>query len=136
MRWSAVICLLWIGMIIGVSFLATPAKFLATNVSLPDALAIGRATFSVFLWVECGFFVALIYVAILDQSMSFKVAALLLVLLGLLGINYLIIQPILDLRVQFILDGNVVEPSQMHRLYVAIEMLKLLWIAFLTANLK
>jgi hypothetical protein len=42
----------WLGLLIGVAFLATPAKFLAPSLSLPVALDVGRQTFYVFNKVE------------------------------------------------------------------------------------
>ena len=54
-RWAAghfAIAMLWLGQLIGVAFLATPAKFLAPGLSLPVALDVGRQTFYVFNKVE------------------------------------------------------------------------------------
>lgn len=39
---------LWLGPLLGVSFLATPTKLLAPSLILPVALDVGRHTFSVF----------------------------------------------------------------------------------------
>ena len=44
--------MLWLGLQIGVAFLATPTKFLAPSLSLPVALDVGRQTFYVFNKVE------------------------------------------------------------------------------------
>jgi hypothetical protein len=41
-------------MILGVSFLATPAKFMASSITLPVALDAGRHAFSVLNKIECG----------------------------------------------------------------------------------
>src|SRR5665648_1182454 len=57
---SLVIAAVWIGMLVGVSFLATPAKFLAPSLTLPVALDVGRHTFSVFNRVEWAFSVVLL----------------------------------------------------------------------------
>src|SRR5690606_30735313 len=46
------LAVLWTGLLLGVSFLATPVKFLAPSLSLPVALDVGRQTFMVFNWVE------------------------------------------------------------------------------------
>jgi hypothetical protein len=42
------LALFWLGLLAGVSFLATPVKFMAPSLSLPVALDVGRQTFSVF----------------------------------------------------------------------------------------
>src|SRR5690606_22365267 len=41
----AIVSLVWIGALLGVSFLATPVKFLAPSLTLPVALDVGRQTF-------------------------------------------------------------------------------------------
>ena len=52
------IAALYLGALIGVSFVATPAKFLA-ELPLASHLEVGRATFSVFQGIELGLVVAL-----------------------------------------------------------------------------
>jgi hypothetical protein len=37
---------LWAGMLLGVSFIATPAKFLAPSLPLAQALDVGRSSFT------------------------------------------------------------------------------------------
>jgi len=49
---SAATALVWLGMLIGVSFLATPVKFVVKDLSLPVALQVGQATFGLFTNVE------------------------------------------------------------------------------------
>jgi hypothetical protein len=48
------------GMIFGVSFIATPAKFLAPSLDLAQALDVGRATFGVMKWFDLGMLAALV----------------------------------------------------------------------------
>ena len=48
----AIVALIWTGMVIGVSGLATPVKFQAVSLSLPVALEVGQVTFSAFNRVE------------------------------------------------------------------------------------
>lgn len=43
---------IWLGMLIGVSFIATPVKFQAGSLSLPVALDVGRVTFHLFSRIE------------------------------------------------------------------------------------
>ena len=49
-----IVSILWIGLLLGVSFLATPVKFQAPSLTLPVALDVGRQTFAVFNGVELG----------------------------------------------------------------------------------
>jgi hypothetical protein len=60
----ALLALIWAGMAIGVSGVATPIKFSAPSLSLPIALDIGRATFHFFSRVECGFAAALLLIGL------------------------------------------------------------------------
>jgi hypothetical protein len=54
-RTIAAIFFIWAGLLIGVSFVATPAKFLAPSLALAQALDVGRWTFYVLAWIEWGF---------------------------------------------------------------------------------
>ncbi len=46
------VSLLWAGAVVGISFIATPAKFLAESLDRPTALDVGRTTFHVFGLIE------------------------------------------------------------------------------------
>ena len=123
----SLICWLWAGVVLGVSFIATPAKFLAPSLSLPDALEVGRATFYVLRWLECGFIVILIAVLLITYAHIkltawFSVVAVILCLL----INYLGLQPALDERTKLIIAGEAIAQSSQHKVYVFIEMIKLI----------
>lgn len=126
MNWGSAICILWMGMILGLSFIATPAKFLAPAVSLPDLLAIGRATFNVFFWIEGIMAILLLATILLSTRMTIAIALIILLIAVILSMNYLIIQPILDVRVQAIIDGQSISASSLHRLYIAFEALKVI----------
>lgn len=136
MRWASLICLVWIGIVIGVSFIATPAKFLAVSVTLSDALAIGRVTFSAFFWVELALLIILstIYLLTLPNSLTNWLGLFLLA--SILGVNYLVIQPILDVRTEAIINGEFVPPSTLHRYYVGVEFIKLAWLSVMSWRLN
>ncbi|WP_415289162.1 hypothetical protein RSD66_04440 [Brevundimonas sp. S1H14] len=55
----AFVATLWLGLLIGVSFLATPVKFQAPSLTLATALEVGQATFALFTRVEWGLVVLL-----------------------------------------------------------------------------
>ena len=50
--WDGTVALVWAGMVLGVSFLVTPVKFLAPSLPRPVALDVARHTFWTFGWVE------------------------------------------------------------------------------------
>ena len=57
---TAIVALIWLGMLIGVSFLATPVKFVVQDLTLPIALQVGQATFGLFSRIEWGLAVLLV----------------------------------------------------------------------------
>jgi len=114
----------WAGLLIGVSFIATPAKFLAPSVSLQQALDVGRSTFFVLKWVEC--VLALILVGLLLSGVhSLHSRALCALVFVLLAAQYIGLLPVLDARVELILQGEVIGKSGLHYLYIGLELLKI-----------
>jgi len=119
--------LVWCGMILGVSFLATPAKFLAADLPLGTALDIGRHTFGVFLKVEVFFALTLLTGLIVGRKwLSNKSMLLVVIPIVLLAIQYFWIIDILNLRVLMIIQGDLLPPSHAHKAYAACESIKIL----------
>src|SRR5699024_2173182 len=114
---------IWLGMVLGVSFLATTAKFMAPTLSLTTALDVGRHTFQVFIHVELVFYVALLLVIAcfaLDRLIWVMVAALGCVV----AFEFIWLLPTLDNRVGIILAGGTPAASNLHAVYIALESLK------------
>ncbi len=120
----ALLTLVWAGMVIGVSGLATPAKFHAPSLSLPVALDVGRTTFHVFTRVEwlLGLALVLLLLALWHRRLIL-LGALLIVAILLVQALYLL--PALDLRVAAIIAGQTPPPSPLHTWYAAAEAGKL-----------
>ncbi len=114
--------LVWAGMVLGVSFLATPAKFLAPSLPLPVALDVGRHTFRVFGRVEVALAALLgLRAATARPARPLDLAPGLMVLAQALWLR-----PQLEARMQQIMDGRVVpRSSRLHLAYVACETAKL-----------
>lgn len=120
----AAAALLWAGMVLGVSFLATPAKFLAPSLDLPTALDVGRHTFGVFIPVEIAFAVlgaALALVAMPGRWGTAAVAAI----CGVVALQAAWLRPALDARVGIVLAGGVPPEAPLHALYIGLEAVKL-----------
>lgn len=125
--------LVWIGALLGVSFLATPVKFLAPSLSLPVALDVGRQTFLWFGRVETVFALVCLTAAVVAgrprssaPARPFPLTAVLaLVLLAGVVLQRLWLLPQLDARVDFILQGAVPPASRLHDVYVVVEVVKL-----------
>lgn len=123
LRTLDVLALLWAGLLAGVSFIATPVKFLAPSLTLPVALDVGRQTFGVFSIVEIAGAFAILAAAIIVRRRRLLVLAL--ILGALVGLQFLWLLPVLDARVEVILQGGTPERSMLHSLYIGVEATKL-----------
>lgn len=116
------LALIWAGMVAGVSFLATPAKFLVKSLPRTVALDVGRQTFRTFGHVEIvpAVFLGLSTVAAPRQR-------LLAVTPGVIVLaQALWLRPRLAARTQQVVQGGVPPPpSALHLTYVACEVAKL-----------
>lgn len=119
----AVLALLWAGMVIGVSGLATPVKFTAPSLTLPVALDVGRVTFGLFSRVEWGLAVALVPLAWLAGARWLWLAVALV--LALVVVQALWLLPILDARIAAVIAGTPQPPTSHHILYSIAEAVKL-----------
>lgn len=116
------IALVWAGMVLGVSFLATPAKFLAPSLTLPVAMEVGRKTFRVFGWVET----AMSALLGLQVAAARPVRLLALAPIGLVALQALRLRPRLERRTQKVLENTAApRSSSPHRAMVAAEVAKL-----------
>lgn len=119
----ASLALLYAGILIGVSFIATPAKFLARSITLAQALDVGRWTFGIFGWVELGLIAGLLMLGL--RSRSVRVWWPILAVLALVALQALFLRPMLDARLAEILSGGDPPPSQLHNVYGVVEVAKL-----------
>jgi hypothetical protein len=126
----------WAGFLVGVSFLATPVKFLAPSLTLPVALDVGRQTFLVFNRSEV--VLAVVMLLLLLWGLRTRAAISLGAVLALLILTQTFwMLPVLDARVETILQGDAPAPSSLHTFYVIFECVKLallLAIASITAR--
>lgn len=120
------IVVLWVGLLAGVSFLATPAKFLAPSLTLPVALDVGRHTFAIFSKMEWLLAVAALLVVLLSRPRSgIAIAGCAIVaLFVVLEATWLL--PVLDQRVGLIIADQQPPASNLHNVYIGIEVAKLL----------
>lgn len=123
MRFATYISLLWAGLLLGSSFLATPAKFLAPSLSMQDALEVGQATFNVLNLVEYALLTALA-VSLMEIITKPILIFTFITFLLLLIIQQLFILPALEVRTDLIIQGQEVAHSNLHLYYVAVEFLK------------
>lgn len=119
----------WLGILFGVSFLATPVKFQAPHLTLPVALEVGKVTFHLLHAVEWGLFVLTIFLAYLTQAGK-TIYKNISILLTLMIVQNFWLIPILDLRIDAIVAGITPSPGHFHLIFIMIEILKLVLLGF------
>ncbi len=122
----------WLGLILGVSFLATPIKFQAESLTLPVALDVGRTTFHAFGKVEWVLTFILGLLALrsrgeFEPADWFLVAMVTAIVLAQAGL----LIPRLDVRVAAIIAGDTPPPSHLHTIYAGAEFAKALALLFI-----
>ncbi|MFL1591632.1 hypothetical protein NQ854_01895 [Rhodococcus ruber] len=115
--------MLWLGMVLAISFLEAPLKFRAPGITIPLGLGIGRLVFRALNTVEVVLAVALI-VACLILSPGTTGWALLLVTVAVLAVQVAVVRPPLTRRSNRVLAGEDVPRSNAHYAYVALEIAK------------
>jgi hypothetical protein len=118
---AAAVAILWLGVVIGVAFLATPVKFSAPSLDLPTALEVGRVTFRLLARVEWVLAALLVSVVVLSQK-SLPWSAL--VAFGVLVLETAWLLPALGARTDAIRAGVAVPPSHLHTVFIGLELAK------------
>jgi len=123
----------WIGTLVGVSFIATPVKFLVPDLTRPVALAVGRLTFRYFSRIEWFLAILLLGVELVLPGAHWHLS-LAGGVGGIVALQSIWLLPVLDRRVVTIIGGGAVEPSHVHRTYGALEATKLIALVTLIAT--
>lgn len=123
----------WIGLLLGVSFLATPVKFLAPSLPLAVALDVGRHTFSVFNKVE--WLLALTTLLFLFGGRGRLIGLMIIVICVVVAAETLWLLPELDRRVDLIIAGQQPPASTQHNLYILLEIVKLIALIVMSVDM-
>ena len=121
----------WLGMVLGISFLETPLKFRAPGVDLRTGLAIGRLVFGALNTAEIVLAAAVLtclFTTAPASAMSAAIAGT-----AILLIQVFAIRPRLTRRSNRILAGAYAPRSNGHHVYIALEAGKV--IALLTTGI-
>lgn len=120
-----VVALLWAGLVLGVSFVATPIKFRARSLTLPVALDVGRATFHALARAEWVLGVVLLMTLFVDGDPGLVVGGgvALVAIILLVQASYLI--PRLDIRVAAVIAGTPMAKSKLHLVFAGLEFVKI-----------
>jgi hypothetical protein len=115
--------MLWVGMVVAISFLEAPIKFRAPGVTLPLGLGIGRLVFKALNIVEIVLLVAISAAAITAAPPA---AALILLIAVAVALVFQIgvVRPLLRRRSARILAGQDLPRSSLHWVYIALEVAK------------
>lgn len=117
--------LFWAGLLFGVSFLATPVKFQAPSLSLAVGVDVGRYTFQWLNRLEWG--AVLLLIPLLwkgTSSLWVRAAGAGVALIVALETFWLL--PVLDERSEIVIQGGEAPPSNLHKVYIAIDLAELI----------
>lgn len=120
---SSALTFVWLGLVLGISFIETPLKFRAPGIDVPRALGIGRLVFRALNTVEIGLAVALSALLLARDHTSAQ-AIVLALLVAALASQIGLIRPRLNRRTDRVLAGEVIERSRLHVGYVVLEVAK------------
>ena len=134
-RVAAAATLIWLGMVLAISFLEAPQKFRAKGLELPVGLAIGRIVFRALNIAEV-IWAVVIAVCLSIAGESGPVLVLTAVTAVLLAVQLLLVRPRLNRRSARVLAGQDAPRSRAHHAYLGLEALKLAALAALGAALR
>jgi hypothetical protein len=117
---------IWLGLLIGISFIEAPLKFQAPGITIPLGLGIGRLVFSAMNKAEL-VLAALALFSVVNYP-AFKKLGFFLVISIVLILLYqtFFLLPALDERATLVLQGIIIPSSYHHKLYVVLETAKLI----------
>ena len=134
-RVAAAATLIWLGMVLAISFLEAPLKFRAKGLELPVGLAIGRIVFRARNIAEV-IWAVVIAVCLSIAGESGPVLVLAAATAVLLAVQLLVVRPRLNRRSARVLAAQDAPRSRAHHAYIALEALKLAALAALGAALR
>ncbi|AFU05487.1 hypothetical protein [Nocardia brasiliensis] len=115
--------MLWLGMVLAISFLEAPLKFRAPGITVPLGLGIGRLVFRVLNAVEAVLAVLLVIAAAIVGATTGTWIWLLLAVVVLAG-QIVLVRPPLSKRADRVLAGEDLPRSHAHFWYIGLEVVK------------
>jgi hypothetical protein len=122
------VSVLWLGVLLGVSFLATPVKFQAQSLSLAVALDVGQVTFALLSNVEWALAVGTAGCLIASRP-RYSDSLIFVAVVAIVAAQTFWFLPVLDVRLEAVIAGTPPSPSSHHMFYVAAEGAKALLLA-------
>jgi hypothetical protein len=125
---AVAVVFIWLGMVLGISFLEAPLKFRAPGVTLQIGLGIGRLVFRALNTVEVVLAVVIL-VSIVAAPPSAGAATALAVAFAALALQIGAVRPRLNRRSDQVLAGLDAPRSRGHYVYIGLEAIKALALA-------
>jgi hypothetical protein len=116
---------LWIGFVCAISFMEAWLKFTAQGVTLPVGLSIGQVVFEALNKVELAIGALISVLVISSKEHKMEDLAFALAVLILLSEAFWLL-PLLSSRIELILSGATPEKSNLHFLFIMMEVAKVL----------
>lgn len=132
----AAICLLWAGMVLGISCLDGPVKFtapslkqaVAPEVGRAIALDIGRVSFAAFSKVEIIWSIATLLLLLVVrpfERVPRAIGVLFALVWPIVALQSIVLLPALAARAQMVMNNQTPPPAPYHGLYTSTELIKL-----------
>lgn len=123
----------WFGLVVGISVIETPLKFLAPGITTPLGLGIGRLVFRALNAVELA--IACVLVVVFVRQAADWPLALLGIVFTILLVQTFWLRPALDDRALRLIANEDIPSSSLHLWYIALEGVKLIALPILGASL-
>lgn len=121
----ATVCLVWAGMVLGVSFLEASVKFTTPSLTLQVGLDVGKHVFAALNLVEIGWTLVGIVLALLAQrTLSRGTVVTLGGIWLIVALQSLWLLPVMNTRIDLIIAGGTPPPSYYHVVYIALDLIK------------
>lgn len=114
----------WVGLVVGISFIEAPLKFRAPDVTVRIGLGIGRLVFRVVNTVEAVLAVVIAGCVVLAPPPPVPLGATVLAIV-VLATQLALVRPRLSRRSNAVLAGEEAPRSRAHHVYVGTELVKL-----------
>lgn len=127
----------WIGLVLGLSFIEAPLKFQAPGITTNLGLGIGKLVFSMSNRIQLGFLVIVSLSLVLNlMTPNWKYLPFFLLVMLIMLIQTFYLLPALDDRANLRISGQIVESTYHHLTFVGLEILKLISLTFLYIKLS
>lgn len=133
--WQLILPVLWLGMVIAISFIEAPLKFQAPGITIPLGLGIGRLVFVALNIAEGVIALALIVVSIWPNvtALTGKLRTVMWCAVAILVIKVAVVRPPLNARTDLVLQGADPGQSPWHYVYIVLDVLLIFLLAWFIA---